>query len=107
MLAASYSPQDGHATPEAVVMGYAYAARQLGAQLLTGHEVDAIERRDGRIRRSTPATMTVRTDTVICAAGAWSRRRAASSPASSSPSRRCAARCSSPSRWTTSRSGSR
>ena len=25
-------------------MGYAFAARQLGAQLLTGHEVEAIER---------------------------------------------------------------
>ena len=49
MLAASYSPEDGHATPESVVMGYAFAARQLGAKLLTGHEVEAIERADGRI----------------------------------------------------------
>ena len=49
VLAASYSPEDGHATPESVVMGYAFAARQLGAKLLTGHEVEAIERADGRI----------------------------------------------------------
>ena len=49
VLAASYSPEDGHATPESVVMGYAYAARQFGAQLLTGHEVETIEHRDGRI----------------------------------------------------------
>ena len=54
MLAASYSPEDGHATPESVVMGYAFAARQLGAQLLTGHEVEAIEharRQDQRGQR--------------------------------------------------------
>ena len=73
MLAASYSPEDGHATPESVVMGYAFAARQLGAQLLTGHEVDAIEHRDGKISAVRANGRTVRTDTVICAAGAWSR----------------------------------
>jgi sarcosine oxidase, subunit beta len=73
VLAASYSPEDGHATPESVVMGYAYAARQFGAQLLTGHEVEAIEQRDGTISAVSANGRTVRTDTVICAAGAWSR----------------------------------
>src|SRR4051812_29157188 len=38
VLAAAYSPQDGHATPESAVMGYAYAARRLGAHLATGTE---------------------------------------------------------------------
>jgi len=74
IIAASYSPQDGHATPEAVVMGYAYGARQLGAHLATGREVDRIETRDGRIEAVHAGDVTVRTDTVICAAGAWSRR---------------------------------
>ena len=74
VLAASYSPQDGHATPEAVVQGYASAARALGAHLQTSCEVDRIEPATTGSRPSTPATGRVRTDTVICAAGAWSRR---------------------------------
>ena len=75
MLAASYSPEDGHATPEAVVQGYAFAARALGAHLQTSCEVDRdrASRRPDRAR-SAPATAASRTDTVICAAGAWSRR---------------------------------
>ncbi len=36
LLAAAFSAQDGHCTPEAVVLGYATAARALGARLLTG-----------------------------------------------------------------------
>ena len=74
VLAASYSPEDGHATPEAVVQGYAYGARELGASMHTGHEVDRIERANGRITAVRAGATTVRTDTVICAAGAWSRR---------------------------------
>jgi sarcosine oxidase subunit beta len=73
VLAASYSPEDGHATPESVVMGYAFAARQLGAQLLTGHEVEAVERSGDRITAVRANGRTVATGTVICAAGAWSR----------------------------------
>jgi sarcosine oxidase, subunit beta len=73
ILAASYSPQDGHATPEAVVMGYAFGARGLGAHLRTNAAVDRIVARDGRIQAVHAGDITVRTDTVICAAGAWSR----------------------------------
>ena len=74
VLAASYSPQDGHATPEAVVQGYAFAARALGAHLQTNTEVDRIQRSHGRIEAVHAGEHTIRTDTVICAAGAWSRR---------------------------------
>ena len=50
VLAASYSPRAmGTPRPSPSCMGYAFAARQLGAKLLTGHEVEAIERADGRI----------------------------------------------------------
>jgi sarcosine oxidase subunit beta len=73
IIAASYSPQDGHATPEAVVMGYAYAARQLGAHLRTNTTVDAIQTRGAAIEAVRAGDITVKTDTVICAAGAWSR----------------------------------
>ena len=49
IIAASYSPQDGHATPEAVVMGYAYGARAARRAPADRPEVDRIETRDGRI----------------------------------------------------------
>ncbi len=40
VLAGAFSPSDGHATPDAVVQGYAAGARALGARLATGCEVD-------------------------------------------------------------------
>ena len=36
LLAAAYSPTDGHCTPESVVLGYASAARRHGARLVAG-----------------------------------------------------------------------
>lgn len=74
ILAAAFSPEDGHATPDAVVQGYAAAARRLGARLLVHCEARAIETSDGRITAVHTSEGAVRTDTVICAAGAWSRR---------------------------------
>lgn len=73
LVAAVFSPDDGHCTPESVVLGYATGARRLGATLLTGVTVTGIDLAGDEAR-------TVRTDrgaitagTVICAAGAWSR----------------------------------
>ena len=100
IIAASYSPQDGHATPEAVVMGYAYGARQLGAHLRTGTEVDRIETRDGRIEAVHAGDITRPHRHRDLRGRRLVARAAGSSSASSCPSRRCAARCSSPSRWT-------
>ena len=73
VLAAAYSPEDGYATPEAVVQGYASGARALGAQLQTGCEALAIDVRGGEIAAVVTSEGTIRTGTVICAAGAWSR----------------------------------
>jgi sarcosine oxidase, subunit beta len=73
ILAASFSPEDGHATPEAVVQGYAYAARALGAQVRVGCEVTAIETDDDRITRVQTSDGPIATHIVICTAGAWSR----------------------------------
>jgi sarcosine oxidase, subunit beta len=73
ILAASFSPEDGHATPEAVVQGYAYAARALGAQVRVGCEVTAIETDDDRITRVQTSDGPIATNIVICTAGAWSR----------------------------------
>lgn len=74
LLAAAYSPRDGHCTPESVVLGYAAAARRLGARLITGCEVDAIRTVDDRIVAVETTGGPIETDTVICVAGAWSQR---------------------------------
>lgn len=72
VLAATFSSQDGHATPEAVVAGYSNAARALGAQLHTLCELLQINTRGGEICEVVTSKGRVQTDTVICAAGAWS-----------------------------------
>ena len=43
MLAAAFCATDGHLTPEAVVAGYAFAARGLGAHIETRCEVTGLE----------------------------------------------------------------
>ncbi|WP_188189872.1 NAD(P)/FAD-dependent oxidoreductase [Nonomuraea sp. SYSU D8015] len=73
LLAAAYSPSDGHCTPESVVLGYAGAARRLGARLLPGCAATGIETVDGRIVAVQTEGGRIETDTVICAAGAWSQ----------------------------------
>jgi sarcosine oxidase subunit beta len=72
LLAAAFSPTDGHCTPESVVLGYATAARRAGATLVPHCAVTGIDVRDGRIGAVQTGAGAVRTDTVICAAGAWS-----------------------------------
>lgn len=73
LLAAAWSPDDGHCTPEAVVHGYAAVARAHGARILRHTEVTGIERRGDSITAVTTTLGRIATDTVICAAGAWSR----------------------------------
>jgi sarcosine oxidase subunit beta len=74
ILAGAFSPGDGHATPEGVVQGYAFAARGLGAHVRVGCEVVAINVDGGdRITEVVTSDGAIRTDTVICAAGPWSR----------------------------------
>nr|WP_308202882.1 FAD-binding oxidoreductase [Crossiella sp. SN42] len=72
LLAAAYSPTDGHCTPEAVVQGYARAARRHGALIRRHCAVTGIDTEDGEIRAVRTGEGAVRTATVICAAGAWS-----------------------------------
>jgi len=73
LLAAVYSPDDGHCTPESVVLGYATAARRLGARLLTRTTVTGIELTGDEIRAVVTDRGRIEAGTVICAAGAWSR----------------------------------
>jgi glycine/D-amino acid oxidase-like deaminating enzyme len=72
LLAAAYSPDDGHCTPESVVLGYATAARRLGATLRTGTTVLDVETRGDRVTAVVTDRGTIAADAVVCAAGAWS-----------------------------------
>ena len=72
LLAAAFSPDDGHCTPESVVLGYATAARRLGARLVTGCTARAVEVDGGEVTGVLTDAGRVRTGTVVCAAGAWS-----------------------------------
>ncbi|WP_336921076.1 NAD(P)/FAD-dependent oxidoreductase [Aquipuribacter sp. SD81] len=72
-LAAAWSPEDGWARPAAVVHGYAAAARRHGATVRTGTTVTGVEVRGGEVVAVATAAGTVRTSTVVCCAGAWSR----------------------------------
>ena len=61
-------------TPEAVVQGYAFGARALGAHIRVGCEVVDINAAGGEITEVVTDAGSIRTDVVVCAAGAWSRR---------------------------------
>ena len=73
LLGAAWSPNDARATPDAVVMGYATAARRLGARFITGCRVDGIDMNGSAVSAVRTEHGTIRTRTVLCAAGAWSR----------------------------------
>ncbi|MFD4554715.1 NAD(P)/FAD-dependent oxidoreductase [Streptomyces sp. NPDC058469] len=73
LLAAAYSPDDGHCTPEAVVHGYAAAARGHGATILRHTDVTGIETHGDTITAVVTTLGRIDTRTVICAAGAWSK----------------------------------
>jgi sarcosine oxidase subunit beta len=86
--AASYNPDDGVVFPWPFVWGYAQAARKLGVEVVTWHEVVGFDtagsRIEGvRVRRcgppGTPPSLSgaerpllIRTNKVVNAAGAWS-----------------------------------
>jgi sarcosine oxidase subunit beta len=81
--AASYNPDDGVVFPWPFVWGYAQAARKLGVEVTTWHDVVGFETSGSRIdavrvRRCGPPgappgdDVTIRTHKVVNAAGAWS-----------------------------------
>jgi sarcosine oxidase subunit beta len=74
LLGASFSPRDGYAQPAQVVHGYADAARSLGVVLSEQTEVIGIDIYDDTVTAVRTSRGVVRTDTLICAAGAWSQR---------------------------------
>jgi sarcosine oxidase subunit beta len=72
LLAAAFSPTDGHCTPEAVVQGYARGARALGARIRQHCAVTGIEAAGGVITGVRTTDGLVDTSTVVVTAGAWS-----------------------------------
>jgi sarcosine oxidase subunit beta len=74
LLAAAFSPDDGLATPEAVVQGYAAGARRRGVHIETACELLDVRLRGDAIRAAVTSRGVVETPALVCAAGAWSRR---------------------------------
>jgi len=72
LLTATFCPIDGYATPEAVVQGYAAAARRSGARIRQGDPVTGIKVERGRVTAVLTPGGRISTGTVVCAAGAWS-----------------------------------
>ena len=72
VVAATYCPLDGHASPEAVVQGYAAGARRHGATVHTGCTATDIGTTADEIHMVTTNSGAIETGVVICAAGVWS-----------------------------------
>jgi sarcosine oxidase subunit beta len=72
VLAAAFHARDGYCSPESVVLGYASGARRHGATVRTNVAVTGIVAEDGQVTVVETDHGTVRTGSVVCAAGAWS-----------------------------------
>jgi sarcosine oxidase subunit beta len=73
IVAATFCPLDGRATPEAVTTGYADAARRAGARVRQGEPAERVEVREGRIEAVVTPKGRIATSTVVCTAGVWSK----------------------------------
>lgn len=72
VVAATFCPIDGYATPESVAQGYAAAARKRGATVVQGCDVLSIDVAAARVVGVTTTAGSVATSTVVCTAGVWS-----------------------------------
>jgi sarcosine oxidase, subunit beta len=73
LVGATFGPRDGRATPEAVVQGYAAAAAKRGVTIRQGVAVTKIPTLGNKILGVETSEGRIRTDTVVCTAGVWSR----------------------------------
>jgi glycine/D-amino acid oxidase-like deaminating enzyme len=69
-----YTPSDGHAEPAKATRAFADAAVKHGAALHPGCAVEGVETAAGRVSGVLTEQGSIRTRTVVCAAGAWSAR---------------------------------
>jgi sarcosine oxidase subunit beta len=74
---ATFCQTDGHANPFKVVQGYARKAEEMGVEINKFTEVIGIETEDDQITAVETNKGTIKTDTVVNAAGAYSRNIAA------------------------------
>jgi sarcosine oxidase, subunit beta len=72
LVAAAYSPGDGHARPRLVVQGYADAAERAGVVLATRTTVTGLDNAGDRVTAVHTDRGRIDCATVICTAGAWS-----------------------------------
>jgi len=78
LVGATFCPSDGFATPEALVQGYASAARRRGVTVRQGERAARVVTAHGRVQGvQTEHGELIATPTVICAAGTGSRAVAA------------------------------
>ncbi len=69
ILGASFCAQDGHINPYKLTVGYARAARRLGATILTRTAVTGIELERDRVKAVVTDRGRIATETVVAAAG--------------------------------------
>lgn len=69
---AVYTEADGRAEPHKAAPAIARAARRAGASILTACAVRGLETSGGKVSAVVTEHGTIRTSTVLCAAGAWS-----------------------------------
>jgi glycine/D-amino acid oxidase-like deaminating enzyme len=70
LLGATHSPMDGQVNPIALTLGFALGARALGARVITGTAVSAIETTNGRVSAVITNAGRIETEVVVNAAGA-------------------------------------
>lgn len=69
ILGACFCAQDAHINPYKLTVGYARAARRLGATILTGTRVTGVEMERNRVRAVVTDRGRIPTDTIVMAAG--------------------------------------
>ncbi|WP_255191361.1 NAD(P)/FAD-dependent oxidoreductase [Natronobeatus ordinarius] len=76
-VGATYSPTDGFADPHLAVQGYAQAATEAGATVLTKTAVTDVRQDGGQVTGVETETGRLEADVVVNAAGPWARQVAA------------------------------
>ncbi len=73
LAGAIHHPHEAHCDPESYVAALIQASRSLGAEVRTGVEVLSIQRTNGRVTTLDTTAGRLRAETVVLAAGAWTR----------------------------------
>jgi glycine/D-amino acid oxidase-like deaminating enzyme len=71
LVGATYSPQDAHVNPMKLCLGFAYAAKRHGAEIMLNTEVVDIKTENGKVRSVTTNRGEIDTGMIINAAGVY------------------------------------